>query len=137
MSARNATSRSDDGALDRALGLLVAHRLAVYAGGLLAIVTLRALADVGGVAVPAAARTAIVAVCLSVMAVTYVGELLRRRTGDAAGASYPLRTRIATVMAIVGVAAGVYVAVSGRPVLGLMFVGGALLFGRIAFRRDR
>ncbi|PSP96194.1 hypothetical protein BRC94_13465 [Halobacteriales archaeon QS_5_70_17] len=141
MSARNAT-RAAGGPLGRALDLLVAHRMAVYLGGLLVVAAPTALARLG-VAVPSAVRTAVVGACLSLMAATYVGELRRRRDGadgptdtGSSGSGYPLRTRVAAVAAAGGVAAGVYVAAAGRPALGLVFVGGAVLFGRVAFRRE-
>lgn len=142
MSARNAT-RAAGGPLGRTLDQLVAHRMAVYLGGLLVVAAPAALARLG-VAVPSAVRTAVVGASLSVMAATYVGEVRRRRTGgdgptgtrNRSDSGYPLRTRIAAVAAAGGVAAGVYVATAGRPALGLMFVGGAVLFGRVAFRRE-
>ncbi|WP_254545021.1 hypothetical protein [Halomarina pelagica] len=119
------------------LGLLVAHRTVVYLGGLAVIALPIALEAAAGITVPRAVRTALVAVTLAVMIVTYLGERRARRAarrGETAEPSYPLRTRLAAVLALAGVAAGLYAALEVNPILGLLFVGGALLFGRIAFR---
>ncbi|WP_254535136.1 hypothetical protein [Halomarina litorea] len=122
----------------RALGLLVAHRLVVYLGGLLVIAAL-SLASRTGVAVPVEARTAVVVVALGLMVLTYVGE--RRFQGREGGidtvgngrATYSWRTRFAAVMTILGIAAGIYVLLAVDLALGLLFVAGALLFARVAF----
>ncbi|MFC7044152.1 hypothetical protein ACFQH6_00890 [Halobacteriaceae archaeon GCM10025711] len=128
------------GGLDALFRLLVAYRMVVYLGGLVAIALPIVLARGAGVTVPAGARTAIVVVSLGLMILTYLGE--RRlgvgggnRTGDA-GEQYSLRTRLAVTLAVVGVVVGIYVALEMNLLLGVLFVGGAYLFGVIAFRRN-
>ncbi|MFC7154442.1 hypothetical protein ACFQPA_03110 [Halomarina halobia] len=120
------------------LDLLVTYRMVVYLGGLLVIALPVVLRSAVGITVPRAVRTALVAVTLAVMVVTYLGERRVRRAerrGEGTGRrSYPLRTRVAVVVAIVGVAAGLYAALEVDPIFGLLFVGGALLFARLAFR---
>lgn len=123
---------------ERALGVLVAHRLVVYVGGLLVIASL-SLVTQAGVSLPPEARTTVWVVALAVMVATYVGE--RWLAGSEGGiatvangkATYSLRTRFAALMTVAGVAVGVYVLLAVDLALGLLFVGGALLFARIAF----
>ena len=123
------------------LALLAAYRLPIYLGGLIAIATPLALAEVVGVVVPPAARTAVVGVSLAVMVATYVGER-RDRMRDSAGdrdgerPAYSLRARLAVAAAVVGVAVGVYVAAAGDLVVGLLFVLGAYFFGYLAYRGE-
>ena len=122
----------------RVLGLLVAHRLVVYVGGLLVIASLSLVAGTGA-SPPPAVRTAVFVVILALMVVTYIGE--RWLAGDEGGiatvangrATYSWRTRFAAMMTIAGVAVGVYVLLAVDLALGLLFVAGALLFARIAF----
>lgn len=134
------------------LALLAAYRLPIYLGGLIAIATPLALAEVAGVVVPPAARTAVVAVSLAVMIATYVGERRERARGSAGTATepgtggdagrgrerpeYSLRARLAVAAAVVGVAVGVYLAAAGDLVVGLLFVFGAYLFGYVAYRGE-
>lgn len=132
------------------LALLAAYRLPIYLGGLAAIGTPLALAEVTGIVVPPAARTAVVVVSLVVMVATYAGER-RDRARSAAGdgepsatrgdrtspnPEYSLRARLAVAAAVVGVAVGVYVAAAGDLVVGLLFVFGAYLFGYVAYRGE-
>ena len=51
--------------------------------------------------------------------------------------SHPLSARVSLSAAALGVAVGVYVAFAlERPVLGVLFVAGAYLFVRMAYRRE-
>jgi hypothetical protein len=135
--ARTASTRG----VDELLRLLVAYRLLVYLGGLIAIGTPLALAVAFGVEVSTEARYAIVTASLGLMVATYVGE---RRVGldhvdDRTGEpeeSYPLGMRAAVLLAVVGVAVGVYLALRGSPIRGLLFVAGALLFAQFAYSHD-
>ena len=139
--ASHARSNGGDG---DPLALLAAYSLPIYVGGLIAIATPLALAEVAGIVVPPAARTAVVAVSLAVMVATYVGER-RGSAGDAGGSAtgdgrdrpeYSLRARLAVAAAVVGVAVGVYVAAAGDVVVGLLFVLGAYFFGYLAYRGE-
>lgn len=121
------------------LALLAAYRLPIYLGGLIAIGTPLALAEVAGVVVPPAARTAVVGVSLAVMVATYVGERrdrARGAAGDGERPEYSLRARLAVAAAVVGVAVGVYLAAAGDLVVGLLFVLGAYFFGYLAYRGE-
>lgn len=141
-------ARSDGG---DPLALLAAYRLPIYVGGLIVIGTPLALAEVTGIVLPPAARTALVVVSLAVMVATYVGERrVRNDTGAGARAStgtergdgalsrpeYSLRERIAVAAAVVGVAVGVYVAAAGDLIVGLLFVLGAYAFAYLAYRGE-
>ncbi|MFB6117908.1 hypothetical protein [Halosegnis sp.] len=117
---------------------LAVNRYAVYVGGLAVIIAPAVLAS-AGVPVPRPVRLAVVAVALSVMTVTYLGErrLRREPTGPAETmADRPtLGTRLAVAGALAGLAAGGYLALRGRLWVGVLFVLGAGLFGRIAVGR--
>jgi hypothetical protein len=125
---------------DSVLGLLVAHRLLVYVGGLVAIATPLALSRGLGVGVSPPIRTAVVAVSLGVMVLTYVGEYRLGEDGpagsDESGTRYSSTARVAVAAAVLGVVAGVYVALEYDPLVGGLFVVGALLFGQFAFQRS-
>jgi hypothetical protein len=121
---------------ERALGVLVAYRLVVYVGGLLVIVAL-SVATQTGVAPSADVRTTLFVVVMGLMIATYVGErlLAGRESAPESGdrTAYSWRTRFAALMTVTGVAVGLYVLLAVDLVLGLLFVGGALLFARVAF----
>ena len=144
-----ASHARSDGSDGDPLALLAAYRLPIYVGGLAAIGTPLALAEVTGIVLPPAARTAVVVVSLVVMVATYIGERRdRARTAadpdrDRAAArggrdlpEYSLRARVAVAAAVVGVAVGVYVAAAGDLVVGLLFVLGAYFFGYVAYRGE-
>jgi hypothetical protein len=128
-------------ALDALLELLVAYRALVYVGGLLAIGSPLLAVHGFGVEPPWAVRAAVIWVSLGVMILTYAGERRLGTTGAGGRADedqqpFSLRVRIALVAAILGVAVGVYAAIEVDTVVGLLFVAGAILFGRFAFRRE-
>lgn len=133
-------ARTEATGLDGLFRLLVAYRLLVYLAGTVAIGTPLFLAVGFDVEVPGSARTAIVVASLGLMILTYVGE---RRVGLPEETSaterpddretYSLRKRAAVGAAVVGVALGVYIALERNPVIGGLFVLGALLFARIAY----
>jgi hypothetical protein len=93
---------------------LVARRLWVYAGGLVVVLGVRtALA-------PSTARSAVAAVVLSVMVVTYAGELWLDADGPPVG-------RGSVAVGALGVAGGVWLTLGGD-LRGLLFLAGGLLF---------
>lgn len=124
---------------------LATYSLAVYAIGILLIVTTR-LVQRGTFAFPGRMRQALVTATLLVMVVTYLSE--RRFSRDGASGSnddsasegtvdYSLSARLSMVGAAVGVAMGIYVAVGlDRMFLGGIFLLGAYLFVRMAYHRD-
>jgi hypothetical protein len=112
----------------------------VYLGGLIAIGTPLALRRVADVELSPGARTAIVAVSLGLMIVTYIGE---RRVGhghlDRTGGpseSYSVRLRAAIAMAVVGIAVGIYVLMEVSLFAGLLFIVGAYLFAYMGYRTE-
>ncbi|MFB6100963.1 MAG: hypothetical protein ABEJ73_00170 [Haloplanus sp.] len=123
------------------LRFLVAYRLFIYLGGLIAIGIPLALQRAYGMHLSPGARTAIVVVSLGLMIVTYLGE---RRVGrdhaDAGtgspGESYSLRLRASLVVAIVGIAIGIYVTMEINPFTGFLFILGAFLFGYMGYRTE-
>lgn len=125
--------------LDRLLRFLVAYRLLFYLGALVAMSLPLGLAWLFDVELPPAARTTIVGVSFAVIVATYLAE---RRVGldhvdprtGAPTEEYSTRMRVSFVLAIGGVAAGVYFALSARPVVGVLFLLGALLFFQMAYR---
>lgn len=120
---------------------LVDHRMLLYVGALMAMSLPLGLVWLYGVELSPAARTTIVAVSFGVILVTYLAE---RRVGlDHADAStgaatprYPLRMRVGVVLAIVGIAGGVFLALDGRPAVGLLFLVGAVFFLQMAYRSE-
>lgn len=114
--------------------LLVAYRLIVYFGGLV-LIALPLVLEALEIGFPATARVVIVAVVLTLMVLTYLGE---RRVGfgesETTGTSYPLRTRLALAFALVGIAVGVYVTLEVSTLAGLLFIAGAYLFGYMGYR---
>ena len=114
---------------------LAAHRLSIYLGGLLAILLPRLLRTLADVTLSPLTRTVIVMGSLLLMVVTYLAERRARRE-DVAGPSpgeYSLQTRTLVGLGVVGLALGVYFVLETRPLFGLLFIGGALLFLRIAY----
>lgn len=119
------------------LGLLVAHRLVVYVGGVAAIGSLWAL-DAVGVELPQSVRSTVVGVGLAVMLVTYLGELTVGRDGDDAVAggsagAYSARTKVVVSVAVLGIAAAVYLGLTGNLTGAAVFAVGSYLFARLGF----
>ena len=114
---------------------LAAHRLSIYLGGLIAILLPRILRAVAGVTLAPVTRTVIVVGSLLLMVVTYLAERQARQAGGESIATdtYSTQTRVLVGLAVVGLALGVYLALEGRPLIGLLFLGGAMLFLRIAY----
>lgn len=153
------TPHTESSGFGNFLRWLAAHRLAIYAAGLLAIATprlLRATADIG---LGPTLRTAIVVVSLGVMILTYIGEQRNpdpaasqddpsgtgsepdraTATAEASGERprYSRRTRAIFAAGIIGVVSGIYVALEVSVPAGLLFVFGAILFVQSAYRRER
>ncbi|MFB6124046.1 MAG: hypothetical protein ABEJ78_11395 [Haloferacaceae archaeon] len=134
-------SHTSETGLTHLFRFLVAYRMLVYLGGLVAIGVPLFLVRAFGIEVSQGARTAIVLVSLAVMVVTYVGE---RRVGDdhvddrtgRSTESYSLRMRLSVALAVLGIAVGVYVAIEVNLVAGLLFVLGAYLFGYLGYRSE-
>jgi hypothetical protein len=114
---------------------LAAHRLSIYLGGLIAILLPRILRTVLGVTLAPVTRTVIVFGSLLLVVVTYLAERqVRQADGETiATESYSRQTRVLVGLAVVGLALGFYLALEGRPLIGLLFLGGAMLFLRIAY----
>lgn len=125
--------------LDHLLRFLVAYRLLLYLGALVAMSLPLGLAWLFGVELEAPARTTVVAVSFGVILATYFAE--RRvgldhvdpRTGNAAE-SYSTRMQVSVLLAVVGVAVGTYFVLDARPLVGLLFLTGAVLFFQLASR---
>jgi hypothetical protein len=149
-------SRANESGFDSLLRSLVAHRFAVYVGGLVVIALPALLRGAFDLDVPAAVRTLLVAVALGAMILTYLGE---RRVADGAAdrdgrtqpraddrtptegtevsrSGYSRRTRTTVVIGLSGIAIGIYVAVEIDTIVGILFVVGGLLFGQSAFREE-
>ena len=134
--------RSDAGPFDFLLGFLAAYRILFYLGGLLFMSVPLVVEWTTDVTVPQPVRNAIVAVSFGLLLLTYLAE---RRVGldhvDPATGSprepYSRRTRVTVVLAIGGIAIGVYLLAIGNVGMGLLFLGGALLFFQLAYRADR
>lgn len=128
------------GRIDAVSRLLVAYRLQIYLGGLLAIGAPVVAASAFGVAVPPAVRTAIVVASLGIMVLTYVAERRvgvaesREGEGGARTEEYPLAVRVAVALSVLGVAAGVYVGLERNLAAGLVFVIGAYLFASLGYK---
>lgn len=122
---------------------LVAYRMFVYLGGLIAIGIPLALQRAFGMELSPGARTAIVVVSLGVMIVTYIGE---RRVGsdhaqagtgvEGSSESYSLRLRASIATAVVGVAVGIYVFLEVSRGAGVFFIIGAFLFAYMGYRTE-
>ena len=146
-------SHANESGFDSLLRSLVAHRFAVYVGGLAVIALPALLRGALDLDVPATIRTLLVAVALGAMILTYLGE---RRVADEAageerrlrpnaenrtpegeastvGSGYSRRTRTTVAIGLVGIAIGIYVAIEVDTIIGVLFVVGGLLFGQSAF----
>lgn len=134
--------RAHDGGIAQLLRFLVAYRLLFYVGGLIAMSLPLGLVWLFDVTIPSPIRLTIVGVSFGLILATYLAE---RRVGldhvdpqtGAPRETYSLRLRISVLLAIVGIAVGVYSVLSGRRFLGVLFLGGALLFFQVAYRSDR
>jgi hypothetical protein len=125
------------------LRFLVAYRLFIYLGGLVAIGIPLALQRAYGMELSPGARTAIVVVSLGLMIVTYLGE---RRVGrdhsstgtgvDEEADAYSLRLRASIATAVVGLAVGIYVVMEINPLTGAFFILGAVLFAYMGYRTE-
>jgi hypothetical protein len=125
------------------LRFLVAYRLFIYLGGLIAIGIPLALQRAYGMELSPGARTAIVVVSLGLMIVTYIGERRVGRDHASAGTgvegsaeSYSLRLRASIATAVVGLAVGIYVVMEINPLTGAFFVLGAFLFAYMGYRTE-
>jgi hypothetical protein len=134
-------SHTRETGLSHLFRFLVAYRMLIYLGGLVAIGIPLFLQRAFSIEVSAGARSAIVLVSLAVMVVTYVGE---RRVGDdhvdertgKSTESYSVRMRLSIALAVVGIAVGIYVAMEVNLVGGLVFILGAYLFGYLGYRGE-
>lgn len=132
---------SDDGS-ELLFRFLVAHRILLYVGGLIAISTPLGLAWAFDYELSPGARTAVVGVSLGVIVLTYLAE--RRvglehagpRTGDSRK-SYSTRLQASVFLAIVGIAVGIYLLLEYDQIAGLLFLAGALFFFQMAYRSER
>ena len=122
------------------LRFLVAYRLFIYLGGLIAIGIPLALQRAYGMELSPGARTAIVVVSLGLMVVTYIGERRVGREHSSAGTgaeeSYSLRLRASIATAVVGLAVGIYVVMEVNPLTGAFFILGAFLFAYMGYRTE-
>jgi hypothetical protein len=132
---------------DRGFGtlfrFLVAYRLFVYLGGLVAIGIPLALQRAFGTELSPGARTAIVVASLTLMVVTYIGE---RRVGrdhaeagtgvEGSAESYSLRLRASVATAVLGLAIGVYAVLEVSWAAGAFFIIGAFLFAYMGYRTE-
>ena len=120
------------------LHLLVTYRLRIYLGGLLVISAPVLLAMAFEIRLPSTARTVIIGTTLTAMITTYFAERridysqINSVSGEQSN-EYPLRMRIAIGLSIIGVAAGIYIALEGNSLVGLIFIAGAYLFGYLAY----
>lgn len=144
-------ARTDRSGLETLVRSLVAHRAVVYGGGLIAIGLPRALRTAAGIEVATPLRTLLVVASLGLMILTYLGER-SADTKDAeptasgatpaatseteSGTGYSRRTRTTVAIGLVGIAIGIYVAIEVDTLVGLLFIGGGLLFGRSAYRGE-
>lgn len=96
------------------IATLVARRLWIYGGGLAVVLLARTTLAVS------TTRALVVAGALSVMVVTYAGEVWLDAEAESVG-------RVAVGGGVVGVAVGVFLAIGGD-LRGLLFLAGGLLF---------
>jgi hypothetical protein len=137
---------SETGASSHTFGtlfrVLVAYRMLVYLGGLIAIGTPLALRRVADITLSPGARTAIVIVSLGLMILTYIGERRVGREGDRPaerrkpGERYSFRLRASIALAALGIAVGIYVALEVNRIAGLLFIVGAYFFGYMGYRTE-
>ncbi|ELY61195.1 hypothetical protein [Natronolimnohabitans innermongolicus] len=114
--------------------------MAIYLGGLAVIVATRTGPDAVGVPVSEPVETVVVVLVLTVMACTYVAERAvrddRGADDDAAGRvarEYTTGQRGAIALGLGGIAVGGFFAFTGRLVVGVPFVVGAVLLLNWAF----
>lgn len=119
---------------------LATRRMAIYLGGLAVIVATRTGPDVVDVSVSEPVETAVVVLVLTVMACTYVAERTVRDDRDAADGEagrvaheYTTGQRGAIALGLGGIAVGGFFAFTGRLVVGVPFVVGAVLLLNWAF----
>ena len=133
------TSRTESSELDALFRLLVAYRLLVYFGGLF-VIGLPLLFGALGIELPGSARVVLVAVTLSLMVLTYLGE---RRVGlfesqtETTAEEYPLRMRLMLTLSVLGIAVGIYAALEVNALTGLLFIAGAYFFGYVGYQSGR
>jgi hypothetical protein len=135
-------ARTSDGGAQLLFRFLVAHRILIYVGALIAISMPLGLAWAFDYEVSPGARTAVVAVSMGVILLTYFAE---RRVGlDNVGSgpgdvdeSYSTRLQASVFLAIVGIAAGIYLFLEYDEIAGLVFLAGALFFFQAAYRQER
>ncbi|MCL7417465.1 MAG: hypothetical protein M8354_06460 [Halalkalicoccus sp.] len=144
-------TRTNRSGLETLVRSLVAYRTVVYGGGLIAIGLPRVLRTAAGIEVAAPIRTLLVVASLGLMILTYLGE----RSADTEDAKpapsrttlastsetepeigYSRRTRTTVAIGLAGIAIGIYVAIEVDTLVGLLFIGGGLLFGRSAYRSE-
>lgn len=156
-------SRADSSGLNSLFRSLVAYRLVLYSGGVLAIATPLLLRRAFDIELSATTRTSIVGVSFEVMLLTYLGErrvtpvsveadeqrgstiatgrapadVGSRRTAGAAEPRYSRKTRTIFAMSLIHLAIGIYVTLEVNLLVGVLFIVGAFLFGQAAFRRNR
>lgn len=135
-------ARTSDDESELLFRFLVAHRILIYVGALIAISMPLGLAWAFDYELSPGARTAVVGVSMGVIVLTYLAE---RRVGLEHGGpetgstaeSYSTRLQASIALAIVGIAAGVYVFLEHDEVAGLLFLVGALFFFQLAYRSER
>lgn len=133
--------RHPDRGLDHLARFLVAYRLLLYLGGLVAISLPLLLTWAFDTTLSPAARSTVVGVSFAVLVVTYLAE---RRVGldhvdpvtGTPRETYSLRLRASLVLAIGGVALGAYLLLVGRWGMGVLFLLGAMLFFQLAYRAE-
>jgi energy-converting hydrogenase Eha subunit A len=134
-------TQSPDHGFGTLFRFLVAYRLFVYLGGLVAIGIPLLLQRAYGTELSPGARTAIVVASLSLMIVTYIAERrvgrghLDDRTGESTE-SYSLRLRASVATAVVGLAVGIYAIVEINVFTGVLFITGAFLFAFMGYRKE-
>lgn len=145
-------TRTDRSGLDTLFRSLVAYRVVIYVGGLIAIGLPGILRTTTGIELAASLRTLVVVVSLGIMILTYLGERRVGLANDAeptasgaasaptsntgSGSGYSRRTRTTVAIGLAGIAVGIYVAIEVDTLVGLLFIGGGLLFGQSAYRGD-
>lgn len=135
-------ARTSEGGLSLLFRFLVAYRLLIYLGGLLAISMPLGLAWVFDIELSEGARMAIVGVSFGLILLTYLAERrvgldhVEPGTGESTE-SYSTRLQVTVMLAIVGVAVGIYLLLEGSAVVGLLFLTGALLFFQVGYSSER
>jgi len=134
-------TQSSDRPFGTLFRFLVAYRIFVYLGGLIAIGIPLVLQRAYGTELSPGARTAIVVVSLGVMIVTYIAERrvgsshINQRTGESME-SYSLRLRASVATAVVGLAIGIYAVMEINIFTGSLFILGAFFFAYMGYRKE-